>query len=155
MGTHSKSGPLTRRLEQWARRYMERRPPDVTIGNRYLLRWHVIRKNRVFNIYLHRVIQSDDDRALHDHPWVSLSWILSGSYRERMVSGSRILETGDRAMRGARTAHRLEVVSSPVISLFITGPKVREWGFHCPQGWRHWADFLDPSDNGKTGRGCE
>lgn len=30
----------------------------------------------------------------------------------------------------------------PAWTLFITGPKVREWGFHCPKGWKHWRDFV-------------
>ena len=26
--------------------------------------------------------------------------------------------------------------------------------FHCPQGWRHWRDFVDEHDTGQVGRGC-
>ena len=26
-------------------------------------------RNKIFNIYLHQIIRSDDDRALHDHPY--------------------------------------------------------------------------------------
>ncbi len=37
----------------------------------------------------------------------------------------------------------------------ITGPKVRECGFHCPQGWRHHEEFFAPHDKGRVGRGCE
>jgi hypothetical protein len=36
----------------------------------------------------------------------------------------------------------------------MTGPKVREWGFLCPNGWRHWTDFLDADNPGQPGRGC-
>ena len=49
-----------------------KRHPDFIVGgkdNPYLLRWFVIPRNPVFNIYLHRFLRSDDDRALHDHPW--------------------------------------------------------------------------------------
>ncbi|WP_081630737.1 hypothetical protein [Thioalkalivibrio sp. ALE16] len=157
MASHKRSiGPITRWLSGWARRYMNRRPPDFVIGNDYLRRWYVIPKNRLFNVYLHAVIKSDDDRALHDHPWLgNMSWVLSGCYREHMPNGSRLLEGGSRVFRGARSPHRLEVVASPVLSLFITGPKVREWGFHCPNGWRHWKEFTAPDDSGKVGRGCD
>lgn len=48
----------------------------------YLWRWHIIPRNRWFNIYLHKFAHGDDDRALHDHPWPSASLILDGRYRE-------------------------------------------------------------------------
>ena len=48
----------------------------------YLWRWHVIPRNRWFNIYLHKFAHGDDDRALHDHPWRSWSLLLDGRYRE-------------------------------------------------------------------------
>lgn len=47
------------------------RAPDFYIGgnaNPYLLRWWVIPRNRFFNVYLHKFLRDDDDRALHDHP---------------------------------------------------------------------------------------
>lgn len=34
----------------------------------YLIRWYVIRTER-FAIFIHKFIRSDEDRALHDHPW--------------------------------------------------------------------------------------
>lgn len=41
-------------------------------------------------------------------------------------------------------------------TLFITGLKVREWGFYCPNGWRHWKLFCSNRGNNSTvGRGCE
>lgn len=48
----------------------------------YLTRWHIIPRNRWFNLYLHKFVHGDDDRALHDHPWVSASLLLEGRYRE-------------------------------------------------------------------------
>ncbi|MDN5849106.1 MAG: hypothetical protein L0H63_05630, partial [Nitrococcus sp.] len=59
-------------------------------------------------------------------------------------------------LRRARSAHRLALIDAePVITLFITGPRVREWGFHCPQGWRHWRAFTAADNPGRIGRGCE
>jgi hypothetical protein len=61
------------------------RAPDVIIGghdNPYLLRWFIIPRNPIFNIYLHQFLRSDDDRALHDHPWPWCSILLRGSYAE-------------------------------------------------------------------------
>lgn len=48
----------------------------------YLQRWHMIPRNRWFNIYLHIFVHGDDDRALHDHAWNSWSLILSDRYYE-------------------------------------------------------------------------
>lgn len=48
----------------------------------YLKRWHLLPRNRWFNIYLHHFVHGDDDRALHDHPWASASLLLEGRYRE-------------------------------------------------------------------------
>lgn len=68
-------------------RIADSRPPDVVIGGEatpYTRRWWVIPRNRWFNVYLHHFLQSDDDRALHDHPWWNASLLLSGSYREHV-----------------------------------------------------------------------
>ena len=42
-------------------------------------------------------------------------------------------------------------------SLFITGPVIREWGFHCPNGWRHWKQFTVRDEFGSyvDEKGCE
>jgi hypothetical protein len=69
-------------LLNWAKS----RNPDFVIGGNerpYLLRWWVIPRNPVFNVYLHCFLRSDDDRALHTHPWLfNVSWLLLGKYRE-------------------------------------------------------------------------
>lgn len=131
-----------------------RRPPDFIIGTNYLSRWWVIPRNRFFNVYLHKITGNDDDRALHDHPWLNCSILLRGSYREITPRGSFIRRAGSIVLRRAKAAHRLEVVNGPVWTLFITGPAIRVWGFHCPHGWVPWRDFVDDLDTGKIGSGC-
>jgi hypothetical protein len=135
------------------------RPPDFIIGGSerpYMLRWWIIPKNRWFNVYLHHFLRSDDDRALHDHPWWNLSVLLTGSYIEHTPKGSFRRRRGRIVLRGARSTHRIELDHGPVWTLFLTGPKIREWGFHCPKGWRHWEEFTEPTDGGSTtGKGCE
>lgn len=37
----------------------------------YLLRWYVLRTKR-FSLFIHKFVRSDEDRALHDHPWAFL-----------------------------------------------------------------------------------
>lgn len=142
------------------------RKPDLVIGDPadpYLKRWYVIPKNPVANIYLHLILRSDDDRALHDHPWWNASMILIGGYVEHRIAAGGIASRiwrGPRSLtfRGASAAHRLEIDPAHAklaLTLFITGPRLREWGFHCAQaGWRHWRDFT-AGPNGETiGRGC-
>lgn len=135
------------------------REPDFVIGppeNPYMLRWWLIPRNDVFNIYYHRILHDDEDRALHDHPWPSFSVVLCGRLWEHMEGGEiRELEPGDTVYRPAEFAHRLELIGGePAETLFITGPRVREWGFHCPKGWVHWRQFVEPENPGEVGRGC-
>lgn len=79
--------------------------PDFTIvdsGSPYLSRWHLTpwgylrdleRPGKFLtllrdgtrdwpSIRLHKTLRSDNARALHDHPWASVSFILRGSCRE-------------------------------------------------------------------------
>lgn len=147
---------------------MIRRPPDFVIGDPdkpYLRRWWVIPRNKWFNIYLHHFLASDDDRALHDHPWVNVSILLRGSYIEHTPKKAKLRIPFCPVVRGPRAAHRVALLQGgdgceqPVWSLFITGPVVRQWGFHCPQGWRHWKDFVAPGTGSGTGgsqrgKGC-
>jgi len=145
-------------LLAWARGQMVR-PHDFMIGGEYLRRWWIIPRNDYCNIYLHEFTGGDDDRALHDHPWPSTSFILDGSYIEHTPEGTFLRQAGDVISREADALHRIELPPEygkphPVISLFITGPKVREWGFACEHGWVHWSHFTDPNNPGGVGRGC-
>jgi len=142
-------------MQAWAARLMASRQPDFVIGDDYLRRWFVIPRNPWLNVYLHEIRKSDDDRAFHDHPWTNTSFILAGGYVEHTPEGRFPRFTGDVVSREANALHRLELrPGESAISLFVTGPKIREWGFACPQGWVHWQDFTDEQDSSKTGRGC-
>ena len=145
------------------RAIMNRRWPDQVIGgpdDPYLLRWYLIPRNPVFNVYLHQFLRSDDDRALHDHPWANLSVLLDGEYTEHTIAAGGIQhrtvrKAGQLALRGPRAAHRIELHAGPCATLFITGPRVRPWYFHCPErGLVHWKDFVDARDEGAVGKGC-
>ncbi len=142
-------------MQAWARELMASRPADFVIGDDYLRRWWVIPRNPWLNVYLHDIRKSDDDQAFHDHPWDNTSFLIEGGYIEHTPQGRFYQQAGDTVTRMAKAMHRLEVVPGlSAISLFVTGPKVREWGFHCPQGWVHWQDFTSETDSSQTGRGC-
>lgn len=117
--------------------------------------------------YLHNILRDDDDRALHDHPWSSLSVLLKGRLvevyaplgtdkRDSHTFARRKLNPGDVVKRSADFAHRLELDGpNSAWTLFMVGPRVREWGFWCPGGFRHWREYVDAKDPSKIGRGCD
>lgn len=160
----------------------KKRKPDFIVsreGIPYLHRWWLIPRNKFFNVYLHKFLGDDEDRALHCHPWNSLSILLKGGYIEHLPGGKiKVYKRFAVIFRPATYAHRIELhkkkvgvvwqnadktegsltekeVSLPALTLFITGPKIREWGFLCPQGFRHWQDFVNPNNTGEVGRGCD
>ena len=94
----------------------------------------IISRNRFFNIYLHKFIGSDNDRALHDHPWWSLSFLLKGELIEVLKENPhtkelRMIGKWRPYLRPARLAHRMVLIGDEAWTLFLTGPKIREWGF--------------------------
>lgn len=161
---------LADRLLDWLAAATAIRLPDVRIGPRAtpsLLRWFLWKRRRWWcNLYFHEMLRDDDDRALHDHPWWSLSFVLSDYlaevYQEQPPAGPtryRRFRKGQLVLRRPHSAHRLVVSTNRVAyTLFLTGPYVREWGFHCPQGWRRWQDYAKPDaaghSSGEIGRGC-
>ena len=145
-----------------------KRESDFVVGGKsvprpYLNRWYVIPRNRLFNIYLHQFLRSDDDRALHDHPWFNLSILLQGQYVEWSIAKGgthhkKLRKAGGIKFRTPWNAHRLELVDEqPCWSLFMTGPTMRTWGFHCKLGWRPWQEFVsaDGHKANDIGAGCQ
>lgn len=132
-------------------------PPDFIIGgadNPYLRRWFVRPEGASGGMYLHQILRDDDDRALHDHPWDSSVYIIHGAYEEVLTTGRTVYRAGSYRHMPAEQAHRLVVVEGPVWTLCFLGPRKREWGFHCPQGWVPWQQFVSGRDKGQIGAGC-
>lgn len=138
------------------------------------------------NLYLHKFLRDDDDRALHDHPSWAASFILREGYVEHTIADGgvhqrRFFGPGTLRLLGTRHTHRIECNTAmtfrpeldadgnptgcllgkrgaprPCWTLFLFGPIVREWGFHCPDaGWIHWREFTAAGQPGETGAGCE
>lgn len=143
-----------RLLVRWSTQW---RPADVVIEVNengvqvaYLLRWFLIPRNRLFNVYAHFFARSDDDRALHDHPWWNMSILLKGSYEEvtfrdpvlRHQGGYYLHQrvAGDVVTRAARDCHRIQLREGGCWSLFITGPRIRVWGFRLKDDT--WLDHV-------------
>lgn len=148
---------------------MSSRAPDVQIGRDetgkpYMERWHAIKRNKFFNIYLH-LYHHDDDRILHSHPWWSLSLCLSGALREYYTDTAeganrselhkhRYVRRGSVVWRNADMFHRLEIAGNRTITIFITGPKIKTWYFACKRGLVEWTQFVSARDTGAVGMGC-
>lgn len=147
----------------------------------YLRRWWVVPRNNWFNIYLHNMLR-DDDNILHDHMYASVSLVLTDGLNEvycehpawdalrrvprsdgsegpiELRTATRIIRGGDLVWRSSKMAHQLIVNNKgpdgagTAWTLFITGPRVKQWGFWCPKGFRHWKDYVavtqDPSVRG-------
>jgi quercetin dioxygenase-like cupin family protein len=142
----------------WFEELADSRPHDFAVGPKddpYMLRWFITPRGNNGGIYLHYFMHDDEKRAFHDHPWDSVSILLSGRLRElRPNQEPAIIRPGDVVTRNAPHPHRLEVIERG-FTLFITGPRIREWGFLCEQGWRHWTRFVNADNIGEVGIGCE
>jgi hypothetical protein len=138
-------------------------------GRPYLTRWVIwgerFGADASNKLYLHYFHSSDEDAALHDHPWPFWSLILWGGYIEVSQCGPD--EKGDRYVydphsdtvwvrlpegqrsewyeslsllrRPAAWAHRIVIGRRNPWTLVWCGAKERSWGWHCPDGWRHHA----------------
>lgn len=128
----------------------------------YLARWTIL-ETPFFSIKLHFIFESDPDPELHDHPWWFVSLVLGGGYWEMFADpfeSSRVVVDSagqakfspvkpakwrgwlSLAFRKAVTPHR--VVLQPggyAVTLLLTGPRTRNWGFLCRDGWKSWETF--------------
>lgn len=191
-------------------RHAQAREPDFIVGHDnpdgpYLLRWYItpwrgwyrqvpegertrwqrfsVRVSRALpNLYLHKFLRDDDDRALHDHPSWAVSFMLQGGYIEHTIAAGGIhrrqqFHAGDLRFMRTRHTHRIELMpmwwmeddfdaawqlhakapmqKAACWTLFLFGPTVRDWGFHCPErGWVPWQEFTATNQPGEIGKGC-
>jgi hypothetical protein len=126
-----------------------KRSADEIVKIGYLQRWFIIPKNRFLNVYYHKFTGSDDE-TLHDHPWHSVSIILKGTYLEYSPGYLKPKRTGSISFRSGSASHRVEICGKEVHTIFITGPKYKDWGFFTKNGWvHHITHFLAEERNNK------
>lgn len=152
------------------KRVIWRRPADYVVGGTrpIMLRWRLLPANRLCSLYLHHFVRSDTG-LYHDHPWWSLSLVLKGGYYERTPDADgrdtvRWCPPGTVLLRRADALHLITlpliygnccgVTWQPAYSIMLAGPRVREWGFLCRDGWRRWQDAVSPADKGLLAPGC-
>lgn len=123
--------------------------PSQVLGNGddvYMRRWYIERSATEGNVHLHQTLRSDCDAEHHDHPWDNMSIWLRGTGHEEIVGSDGSTTVLDRppgtvAFRHAQDRHRI-LIQEPTWTLFLTGPKIREWGFLHEDGWMHNREFF-------------
>jgi len=142
-------------MAKWYEKYARRNAPDEVIsanndGTPYLQRWHLIPKNKFCNIYLHHFV-GPDNRTMHDHPWISLAYMLEGQFYEvyrrthpvDFFTQTRVISAGQWTYRNSTFLHYLTPEKAlPCWTVFITGPKIRNWGFLTETGWKPWRKVV-------------
>jgi hypothetical protein len=116
----------------------------------YLKRWYLFRC-RALGIFLHRFFRSDEERALHDHPWSFITVILWRGYIEHCEQQCAVCGYHQVAkrrwpltihFRHAEWRHRVELIGGkPSWTLVFRFRERRDWGFWEPNGfvrWNHW-----------------
>ena len=93
----------------------------------YVVRWRI--ETPWGSIRLHHWLSHDDDRAMHDHPWDFLTFVLRGGYTDVSLDGDQYLKAPTMAYRKSTHQHTVFPDEKGAWTLVITGPKIRKWGF--------------------------
>tara|TARA_Y100000768_G_scaffold387958_2_gene381184 strand:- start:131 stop:817 length:687 start_codon:yes stop_codon:yes gene_type:complete len=120
----------------------------------YIMRYYLVFKNRnlfPFNVFIHKILKSDDDKDLHDHPWNFFHLILSGGYWEETVINGDLNAGTEKIWRApgywnivaSDYKHRIDIGNKKPWTIFIPFKKSKkEWGFwvrqtssECPTGY--------------------
>lgn len=151
-----------RMLGKWLRRVLYRytatRPCRIIRieGRPYMERYFVATVGR-YTVYLHRFLNADDERYVHDHPWAcARALILCGGYcEERLLYCDPVAGWASRLRRffpgrintiKARDFHRLTSMQPETWTLFWHTPRCKRWGFlqQTDAGTLHVADPVPP-----------
>jgi hypothetical protein len=99
-------------------------------------RWSLL-KTPWFNLYLHKIYKSDEDKHPHNHPWRWFySVILWGSYTECLCDYLDEYSQTITAKRGFLSVakrdwsqfHKIQL-DRPVLTLVVTSPDWEPWGY--------------------------
>lgn len=159
-----------RRLLEW----ISRRLPEPRVifdregGSPYLSRYYLIGRRRTedaigplrgvesvfdrlpFNLFLHHFHRSDDDGALHSHPWSwAVALVLAGGYQEERRVGDEVVRRTVRPLTlnfiHDDDFHRVDLLEQDAWSLFLVGPKTDTWYLwdRDRKARSHWRDFIE------------
>jgi hypothetical protein len=116
-------------------------------GEPYLERYHLLRLPGGGGVYVHRFLDSDPDRGLHDHPWRhAIGLVLAGGYVEQRLVGdtveARLLRPGRLNRLSGNDFHRIVLPGeTEAWTLFLHTGNEKDWGFlsATPQGERRFV----------------
>jgi hypothetical protein len=96
---------------------------------------------------LHWIKRADPQPDLHDHPNTFLSIVLSGWYDEEVPPpGAKHERVRKRVyffnFKRSTDRHRIIALGKRTLTLVFAGPVVRDWGFHTPDGWVYWRQYI-------------
>ena len=95
-----------------------------------------------FNIYLHRILLSDEP-VFHDHPWDWGTIVIKGGYFEPTPEVRFWRGPGSLRLARASDLHFLEIKPQvPCLTLFFRGRTKRVWGFATVKGWLDYKAYL-------------
>lgn len=119
----------------------DRENPDLV----YLRRLRIV-QTPLFAIYIHWIYLPDTDRDPHDHPWNFWSLILRGGYTERLhkKSGEQVLNAwyrGSFHKMSITHAHKITELIPGTVTMVVTGPRHRTWGFWTEEGFVKYMDY--------------
>ena len=147
-------------LRRWRFRFKVIGSEEVgEIGNvkrAILIRVYLL-NTKLFGLYLHYLINPDEAREPHNHPWSFITICLKGGYTEEVYSpdvfgdvgfpirlGS--IARGSIRVRKYSHIHKVVSVNPGTITLILRGPKIgREWGFFNYKRFIP-SSFYNPTD---------
>lgn len=110
-------------------------------GEEYLLRFYIKHNGFLPGLYLHRFFRGDQDRELHNHPWIwSFSFIITGGYYEERLTRKGIVlkhkKPGQFNLLSGGTFHRVGLVDKQkgAWTFFCSGREIKDWGFLVEDG---------------------
>jgi len=128
----------------------------------YMIRYYLWRKGgegKGANLFLHKILKSDEDEHLHDHKWPFKTFILKGSYIEEVYSHTEFDKNENSKKIVTRKIpkkrfsyisrknthyHKLEIPNDePTWTLFWHGKSTKSWGFLTNEGSIDWKEYLD------------
>lgn len=115
-------------------------------GEIYLTRLHLFQIPWC-SCMLHWIRRADPEPDLHDHPNAFLSIVIRGWYVEEIPKPDSESERVTRRVswlnfKRATDRHRIEELDKSTLTLVFAGPVVRGWGFHSPDGWVPWREYV-------------
>lgn len=147
-------GLINKLLWRFVRLFPENVDVIHTEGKPYLLRFFLKHSGKLPGIYLHYFYRSDSDRHLHNHPWAkSLSFILSGGYKETRITPSKGLNIKTRFLTpgclnriGIDDFHKVQLLSDQTWSLFISMNRTQTWGFWVDGRFVPFTEYFSRTD---------